>query len=286
VIADGGHHNVYMLKRGITSFRSSNSQNDENPFLYFGPPEQSAAHVARLYEMLRKQPGADKGEILVIPHDRGATATPQWQDPQIQTLVELTSESGYNEGWAQTFFVPGVQLGFIGSSDDHYCRPGYGMDDRFDQPWSTTRQGSPVAAVIAPEKTREAIFSSLYHRHAYATSGARILLQVSADGHDSGDSYGTSAPPSVHVFVAGTAPLKAVEIKKITPRTFEVTDPVPDRQEHAQVVFQQAIQPGQKDVEFDFHETAAPGAPVLYYVHVVQTDGEQAASSPIMVRHN
>lgn len=286
VTAEGGHHNVYMLRRGVPSFRSSNSQNAENPFLYYGPPERGASHVARLYEFLREQPGADKGEILVIPHDRGATATPQWQDPVVQTQIELASESGYHEQWAQTFFVPGMQLGFIGSSDDHYCRPGYGMDDRFDEPWNKTRQGSPLAAVIAPEKTREAIFSALYHRHTYVTTGARILLQVSADGHESGDSYSTATAPSFHVVVAGTAPLKTVEIKKLTPRTFEVTDPMPDRNEHAQTVFQQAIEPGQKDIEFNFHETAVPGTAVLYYVHVVQADGEQAASSPIMIRHN
>jgi hypothetical protein len=285
VTADGGHHNVYMLHPGLPSFRSSNSQNAENPFMYFGPPERGAAHVARLYEFLRRQPGADKGEIIVIPHDRGATATPQWGDPVLQREVELTSESGYHEKWAQTFFVPGAQLGFIGSSDDHYGRPGYGMDDRFDEPWNYTRQGSPVAAVIAPEKTRESIFAALYQRHTYATTGARIILQVSGDGHPAGDSYIASAAPVFRVLVAGTAPLKTVEIKKLIPRPFEVTDPMPDTREHAQVVFQQSLTPGQEDVEFTFTEAGVPETSAFYYVHVVQADGEQADSSPLMIRH-
>jgi len=282
--ASGGNHNVYMLRPGLPSFRSSNSQTSENPFVYFGPPERGAGHVARLFELLREQPGASKGEIIVIPHDRGGTATPEWTDPLLEPLVELASESGDHEQWAQTFVVPGMQIGFIGSSDDHYGRPGYGMDDRFDQMWNYTRQGSPLAAVIAPEKTREAIFSNLYQRHTYATTGARIILQVSVDGHPAGDSCIADAPV-FHVLVAGTAPLKTVEIKKLVPRAFEVTDPVPDTREHAQVVFQQRLTPGQEDVEFTHTEAGVTDSPAFYYVHVVQADGEQADSSPLMIRH-
>ena len=279
---EGGHHNVYFLHPDVPLYRSSNSQNDINPWLYYGGPNVGAGHVARLFQKLDELPDAKRGEIVVIPHWRGATATPEWGDPNLQREIEVASEAGYHEQWAQTFFTPGSHVGFIGSSDDHYGRPGYGLDDRFEDPWRKTRLGSPVTAVLAPEKTRESIFKGLYDRHVYATTGERILLRFDADGHLMGDEYVATQSPVFHVFVAGTTALKTVEIKRLKSRAFEVTDPFPDMREHAQVIHEQQLHDGQKDVEFNVQCKGCEGT-AFYYLHVVQQDGEQAVSSPIRI---
>ncbi len=279
---DGGNHNVYYLNPGLPVFRSSNSQNDENPWLYYGGVDVAAAHVARLFQHLRLLPGAATGEIMVIPHWRGGIATPQWQDPVLEPLVEIAQEAGCHEQWAQSFITPKIHIGYVGGSDDHYGRPGYGMDDRFENPWDKTRIGSPLAAIVAPEKTREQVFQALRARHSYATTGARILLAVTADGHPMGDEYRAAHPPLFKVSVSGTAAIRSVELRRVVARRFNVTDPVPDQRERAETLYKYPVKAGEKDVEFEYRLDSLLRTS-HYYIRVVQSDGEQAFSSPILI---
>ena len=109
----------------------------------------------------------------------------------------------------------------IGASDDHRSHPG--------QPHFG------LAAVTAPELTREAIFDGLYERRSYATTGARILLdfrvndapmgaETSAESQEpvaisAGASDGTvgrirptSRLPRLSVSVHGTDIIESVEV--------------------------------------------------------------------------
>jgi hypothetical protein len=284
--AVGGNRNVYYLRKGLPLFRSSGliTLPPLNPWPYFSAADIETAHVLGLFRRLKELPGAQAGEVMVIPHWRGGIATPRWQDPELEPLIEVASEAGFHEAWAQSFITPGIRKGFIGGSDDHLGRPGYGlMDCRFEDLWAKpTKLTTPLAAVLAKEKTREAIFAGLFARRVYATTGARILLDVQADGHGMGDEYRAEAAPAFQVSVVGTAPLKEVAIKRVFAKPYEWGDKVPAEHDRSAKIYSHPLRAGQREAEFTFHY---PGHSqrAYYYVLVVQEDGEQAVASPIFI---
>lgn len=90
-----------------------------------------------------------------------------------------------------------LKFGLIGSTDTHNSNPGDA--EEWDYRGSTTFSGSPakrrldgdltgsrynnpggLAAVWAPENTREALFDSMKRKEVYATSGTRIKLRTFA----------------------------------------------------------------------------------------------------------
>ncbi|MBT5798166.1 MAG: DUF3604 domain-containing protein, partial [Porticoccaceae bacterium] len=90
-----------------------------------------------------------------------------------------------------------LKFGLIGSTDTHNSNPG--DVEEWDYRGSTTFSGSPakrrldgdltgsrynnpggLAAVWAPENTREALFDSMKRKEVYATSGTRIKLRTFA----------------------------------------------------------------------------------------------------------
>ena len=90
-----------------------------------------------------------------------------------------------------------LQLGIIGSTDNHTASPGlveeafwrgdaWGGGDSFRPRWLSRLDYSPggLVAVWAKENTRETIFDALKARHAYATSGTRISLRFAVQKDD------------------------------------------------------------------------------------------------------
>ena len=93
-------------------------------------------------------------------------------------------------------------LSTIAASDDHRSHPG--------QPhWG-------VAAVRAPELTREAVFDALYGRRTYGTTGARILLDFTVDGAPMGSEITADGPPRLHVEAHGTDVIESVQILRFS----------------------------------------------------------------------
>jgi len=284
--AVGGNHNVYYLKKGLPLFRSSGliTFSPLNPWVYYSASDIDTAHILGLFQRLKTLPGAQTGEVMVIPHWRGGISTPRWQDPELEPLIEMASEAGFHEAWAQSFIAPGIHKGFIGGSDDHLGRPGYGlMDTRFADLWAKpTKLSTPLAAVMVKEKTREAIFAGFFARHVYATSGARILLDVQADGHGMGEEYQTESAPVFKVLVVGTGPLKTVSIKRVFAKRYSWGEPVPAERDRGEEIYSHRLEVGQREAEFTFRYPG-PSLTAYYYVLVVQEDGEQAVSSPILI---
>ena len=185
----------------------------------------------QLYKRLHLLARQKNVHVLVIPHWRGRIANPLWNDQEFSPVIELASEAGWNEDWALQFLRRGYHLGFIGSSDDHYGRPGYGMADdteagygdrlsfpfgrdRFNNPWGNDTQGSPVVAVISRENDRESIFEAISKRHCYVTSGPRIILDFRSDSHLMGDEFSSEEPPHFEASAETISPITALILKK------------------------------------------------------------------------
>lgn len=157
----------------------------------------------------------------------------------------------------------GMRLGFVASSDDHAGRPG-----RTD--WLRKRQAYPggLAAVWAPELSRENVWDALWNRRCYGTSGARIILEFYVNGQPMGSvlEQDASFAETHRIFfrVLGTAPIAMVEIL----RGAELI--------YAESSFNLSCQD-------EFMVEPEPGAANYYYIRVLQADGEMAWSSPIWV---
>ncbi|NPV10134.1 MAG: DUF3604 domain-containing protein [Anaerolineae bacterium] len=170
---------------------------------------------------------------ITVPHHTGLGSDPKhgavdWTDgdPQFERLLEVFQAKGFCEfydpthplsyenltpgtfsvegpHYARDAWAMGRRLGVIASSDEHGAMPG--------------RTGYGLAAVYAPELTREALFDALYARHSYGTTGERIILDFRADGHIMGDEFQVTLPyrPRLSVTVVGTGALDYVEVVKL-----------------------------------------------------------------------
>ena len=170
------------------------------------------------------------------------------------------------------------------------CRFGFvagGLDDRgaYDGLFEADQeQYSPgLTAILAEEHTREALFTALYNRSCYATTGSRILVSLDIAGNRMGSEISTENKPGLlvnrHISgdVAGTSELEAIEIIRngelihtIKPEGYSTHYEFDDMTDLAKV----SIKPKGKKEAPPF---------VYYYVRIIQKDGHIAWSSPIWV---
>ena len=124
-------------------------------------------------------------------------------DDQLERNIEICS--GWWNCMANNSFVSalhgllaqGLQLGFIGGSDNHERNPGL---------------GGALTGAWATENTREAIFAAFRARRVFATTGLRPDLRLTVAGARMGSSAETAIPPDVHVQVSCEAPIRSIEI--------------------------------------------------------------------------
>ncbi len=260
----GGDHNVYWLDDDPPIYRSITGYDVRNPQMYHGP-DSKVEHVEELFSRLNERL-VDKN-VFCIPHRGGRAGNPKWHDPKIQRLIEVFSEHFRSESWTTEFLEKGHRLGIMASSDNHYGNPGYGYLKRNQSKETVkpTEIGMGLVAVYAAERTRKSIFTALYDRHCYATSGDRIVLDFTCDGHIMGSEYETDITPSIIVKAAGTTTIRRIEIKK-----------------NSSVVH--VVEPNKSTVELDWRDPDFDGSQgSYYYVRVVQENGEEAICSPIWI---
>jgi hypothetical protein len=162
----------------------------------------------------------------------------------------------------------GYRLGMIASSDNHVGMPGrsYPHDRQIHTPFP-----GGLAAVWAPELTREAIFDAVRARRCYGTTGARIILEFSVDGEPMGGELQVDdarAPRKIRVHARGTDVITRLEILR-----------------NGQVVHTALPEPRQAEdiLSLEWQDDAAIQGTAFYYVRLQQADGEMAWSSPIWV---
>ena len=184
----GGHHNVFYR-------RPFEDRIDA----------QQAPNLTALYQGLRER--YDTNDVLIIPH---AHQPGDWRnsDADMETVVEIMSMHGTFEWFGNYYLRNGHQVGFLAASDDHRTHPGYtGTRAR------GMSQFGGLAAVMASEKTGDAIFDALKRRRVYATTTAdRIIVDLELNGEPMGRRIAYSEDRRLRARVMGTAPISEVAV--------------------------------------------------------------------------
>jgi hypothetical protein len=219
-----------------------------------------------------------RAALTFAHHSAGGPVATNWEippDPRFEPLTEIVSIHGSSEAAdsPMPIYSPvagntvrnaldrGYRLGFIGSGDSHDGHPGA---DRT----GGTRGG--LAAILAEERTREAVLEALRARRVYATNGPRILLRFALGEHRMGSIRRLSPDEAegvddlAYVQVIAAAPLEKVELV----RSGQLVDGV--------------MLEGRLEASLTREvEDLRPGEYV--YVRAVQEDGGAAWSSPIWI---
>jgi len=194
----GGDHNVYFKNTDQEIYRSSNWQVED------GFEKHEGLHpVADLYEYYE-----DRDDVMIIPHQGGRPATLDAFDPNISPFVETLSVWGVFEWFGKEALEEGYPVGFVAGSDDHTGRPGATYPT--NQEDFNIKGG--LMATKAESLSRDSLWEAFMHRQVYATTGARILLDVDLSGASMGESVSVDGPSDIDVKVHGTAPIQRIEL--------------------------------------------------------------------------
>lgn len=241
---------------------------------------------ADLFAHLREHFGP--GQAITVPHhpaDPGHLTDWAHYDADFDRLVEIFQRRGSHECIAtleqaragrlvpgatvQDALGRGYTLGFTGGGDAHGAWAG----------------SAGLTAVRAEHLTPESVFDALHNRQCWATSGAKIELDVRVNGHPGGavlrrNLYQMCAefPLAVSAEVKGTDRIDAVEIL--------ANSVVVHRQEcksdRASVQWSlprpsSKVKPGEHELDFFWLTNFTR----WLYVRVTQADGHRAWSSPV-----
>jgi len=212
-VRDGGHHNVYFYRHGRPIRRSSHTD------IITDEPDRDSdlPHITDVHNAFRST------DTVITPHVGGGRADLVYHDPNLEPVIEVTSTHGTFEWFLRDALERGYKLGFIGGSDGYTGRPGAEYPGYLERRY--TKGG--LAGVYAEDLTIAGILDALRARRAYGTTGARIYVQVDANGHPMGAEYATRAGPTVCATVRGTAPLESVELYRGLERAY--VHPLPNQ---------------------------------------------------------
>jgi hypothetical protein len=199
----GGDRNVYYLEDGQPIHRTSHWQVADR-----SDADTDRYPVGELFEQLRKGRPA-----LVVPHIGGRPANLQYHDPELEPVIEITSAWGQFEWLLQEAIERGYQVGFTGGSDDHKGRPGASYPGS-----SSFGVYGGMTCLFAKELTRQGVWEALYARRCYATSGPRILLDLTAvddegTSHQMGEAF-VSNELQLQLHAVGTEQIEEVRVMR------------------------------------------------------------------------
>lgn len=155
-------------------------------------------------------------QVMAIPH-HPAIAWRIWNrypedlhdffrlDKSKMPLIEMFSKHGNSDHFGSPkpllgtkkgrtlhdIFAAGYRFGVIGGSDTHFGNPGSRMTE--PGPYITLQYQNGLAAVWAPELTRQGLWDSMFARRTYATTGRKTVLFFDVDGLFMGEE-GVRAP--------------------------------------------------------------------------------------------
>jgi hypothetical protein len=257
VVYPEGHRNVVFPKRGIRPLSR----------LPLTDPEAHNTHAPdtqMLYRYLRQFGG------IVASHTSGTNMGTDWRDndPQLEPVVEIY------QGDRQNYEMPGAPrsnsaqdslggwqpLGFVSLA----LQKGYRLGFQASSDHISTHMSYCNLWVTSP--TREGIMEAFHKRRVYGSTD-NILADVRCGSHFMGEEFNTSQPPALAVKLWGTANFAKVHIIKDNAYAY-------------------TVQPGKKNVDFTWQDTAAvKGKTSYYYVRGEQADGELVWVSPMWITY-
>lgn len=112
--------------------------------------------------------------------------------------------------YVQDYLGKGCAFGFIGGTDSHATMPSGGGDES-----SHIDRLPGITAALAPALNRGNVFAAVRCRHCYATSGERILVEMTAAGRRMGADVNwpdPSKPREIHVEAAAESDIVQLDI--------------------------------------------------------------------------
>ena len=188
--------------------------------------------------------------------------------------------SELEEGSIQKALSKGCRFGFVAGGVSSS-----GIHKEFSNP-SQESYFDGLTAILSKDYSREALFSALYNRKCYATTGARIVASFNIAGQMMGSELSTKSRPGlsfvryINGFVAGTDDLKSVEII----RNGKVFKSFSGSEKNLSNYFEYEIDDDEKLEKLTHKSPGGEAFPfVYYYLRVIQNDGHMAWSSPIWI---
>jgi len=246
--------------------------------LYFGDEGEVLSSSDPRYERPDQLWQALKGRdaMTVAHHSAGGPVATSWAfppDPELERVTEVASVHGSSEaaGAPAAIYDPvegnfvrdaldrGFRLGFVGSGDGHDGHPGLAH---------LNGPSGGVAAILAPEPTREAVRAALFERRVYATNGPRIVLRATLGGEPMGADIPVGADGLLSAELETTVMATATVVRLEVIRSGRLVESAPGEglRDLAMAVPMRGLRPGE-----------------YVYLRVAQEDGGAAWSSPWFV---
>ena len=196
----GGDRNIYYPEEGAEIYRSSFELIPGKKSKY--PEAPTAKEMFKL---------SKKFKPFIFAHVGGRYADVKLHAPS-EVAMEIHSSWGTFEWLLHDALKLGYRVGVCANSDDHKARPGASYPGA-----KLFGSFGGYTCVLAPELTRKTIYNAMLRRHCYATTGVRILLDVSMQSENKTAGMGDviKAGKDTPVFsgkIAGTAPIETVEV--------------------------------------------------------------------------
>lgn len=217
----GGDHNVYYLDDDGPLHRSSHVLIEDKSDI-----DTDCLHIRDLYAALRGR------QAMLVPHVGGRYADLNWHDSRLEPVLEVYSEWGEFEWFLHWALELGWQVGFVAGSDDHKGRPGAAWPGS-----GTFGVYGGLTCVQAPALTRQDLWQAIEARRCYGTSGARILVEATADGHPIGSAFTAGAAPTIDIQVAGTADIERIDLFRGNRIVDTWPDPLPRRPDRVRIAW-------------------------------------------------
>ena len=198
----GGDHNVWYRTEGRPIYRSSRALVADTEML-----ENDAHSTADLITQLKHE------DAIVVAHVGGRYADIKLaHDAKLEPSVEVHSSWGTFEWILHDAFDCNYKIGIVASSDGHKGRPGSEFPGN-----SQFGSFGGLTCHLLPGLDRDQFFAAFRNRHHYATTGARIFMDVNAqidkEMHQIGDIIQTTSDNvTLNVEVIGTAPLERIDL--------------------------------------------------------------------------
>ncbi|HBE01823.1 MAG TPA: hypothetical protein DC049_05030 [Spirochaetia bacterium] len=210
-------------------------------------------------------------KAFTLVHQTKYWGKPAWQphNDEIERLAEIYSTWGSSEEYSEASVQAGLQkghrLGIICGTDTHTGRPGMG---------NRTFYGCGLAAVIAPVLTRDAIWTALYNRSCYGTTGARILMDFRLDDACMGSVIKGSGKARVfRIRITGSEKIKSAVIIKNN-HTLHSFSGIRENS------LDESWTESESSIRSEFKNQQNPQSD-YYYLRMEQIDGHMAWSSPV-----